>query len=68
MPKPEPLALQAVIPDKASAIAFDGGAGDKCRLILDLYQLNDADVAKLLKLRGEQLIITIIREDDIQRS
>lgn len=68
MPKTEPLALKAFIPDKASAIAFDGGAGDKCRVIFDLYQLEDAEVAKLLKLRGEHLIITFIKEDDLQRS
>jgi hypothetical protein len=66
--KTEPLALQAVIPDKASAIAFDGGAGEKCRLALDLYSEQPDELLKLLKLRGERLIITLMREDDLQRS
>ena len=68
MPKPEPLALHAIIPDKASAIAFSGGAGDSARLILDVYGDEAEELVKLLKLRGERLIITFIKEDDLQRS
>jgi hypothetical protein len=68
MPKPDPLALQAVIPDKASAIAFDGGAGEKCRIVLDLYSEQPEELLKLLKLRGERLIVTLIREDDIPKN
>ncbi len=68
MQKTDPLALQAIIPDKASAIAFDGEAGDKCRLILDLFSEQPAELLKLLKLRGERLIVTFVKEDDIQRS
>ena len=65
MPKPNPLALQAVIPDKASAIAFDGGAGEKCRIVLDVYAEDAAELLKLLTLRGERLIVTFVKEDDI---
>ena len=67
MSKIEPLALQAIIPDKASAIAFDGGAGDKCRLVLDLFSEQPAEFLKLLKLRGERLIVTFVKEDDIHQ-
>lgn len=67
MPKTEPLALHASIPDKASAIAFDGGSGDKCRLVLDLFSEQPAELLKLLKLRGEVLIVTFVKEDDLQR-
>lgn len=69
MPKPNsPLALQAVIPDKASAIAFAGGAGDHCRLVIDLFSDDPAELLKLLNMRGERLIVTLMREEDIQRS
>ena len=47
MPKTDPLALHAIIPDKASAIAFDGGAGDKCRLVLDMFSEQPACVRQL---------------------
>ncbi len=67
MPKTDPLALQAIIPDKASAIAFDGGAGDKCRLVLDLFSEQPAELLNLLKLRGERLIVTFVKEDDIHQ-
>ncbi len=65
MPKSEPLAFHAIIPDKASAIAFSGGAGDSARLILDVYGDEAEELVKLLKLRGERLIVTFIKEDDI---
>jgi hypothetical protein len=68
MPKPEPLALRAFIPDKASAIAFSGGAGDSARLILDIYAEKAEEVVELLKLRGQHLIITLITEEQLQRS
>jgi hypothetical protein len=66
--KPELLALQAVIPDKASAIAFDGGAGEKCRLVLDVYAEEPGELLKLLNLRGERLIVTLMKEDDVGRA
>jgi hypothetical protein len=59
------LALHAIIPDKASAIAFSGGAGDSCRLVLDLYSEQPAELLKLLHLRGERLLVTFIKEDDV---
>ncbi len=63
MSKPTPLALKAVIPDKASAIAFSGGAGDSCRLVIDLYAEDQAELLELLKLRGERLIVVFTKED-----
>jgi hypothetical protein len=58
------LALQAIIPDKASAIALSGGAGDSCRLVLDLYSEQPKELLKLLHLRGERLIVVLTREED----
>ena len=58
MPKPEPLALQAIIPDKDAAIKFGGGPGDHCVAILHLYADEPSELLKLLKLRGERLIVT----------
>ena len=60
--------FHATIPDKASAIAFSGGAGDSARLILDVYGDEAEELVKLLKLRGERLIVTFIKEDDLSRS
>jgi hypothetical protein len=59
------LALHAIIPDKANAITFSGGAGDSCRMILDVYSDQPEELLKLLHLRGERLIVTFIKEDDV---
>lgn len=64
MPNPNPLALKAVIPDKASAIAFSGGAGDSARIILDVYSEDAAELLQLLKLRGERLIVVFTKEGE----
>jgi len=50
------------------AVVADTGAGDSARLILDVYGDDAEELVKLLKLRGERLIITFIKEDDLQRS
>ena len=59
------LALQAIIPDKANAITFSGGAGDSCRMMLDVYADNPEELLRLLQLRGERLIVTFVKEDDV---
>ncbi len=68
MPNSTPLALQATIPNKASAIAFDGGKGESVRLVLDLYAEDPAELLKLVQLRGERLYVTFLREADVERS
>ena len=60
-----PLALQAAIPDKASAVAFSGGKSDSARIVLDLYAEDHAELARILDYRGERLIVTFIREEDV---
>ena len=67
MPNPQPLDLQATIPDKASAIAFSGGAGDAARIVLDVYAEDPTELLKLLNLRGERLIVRFVKEDDLPR-
>ena len=62
---PQPLARQAIIPDKASAITFRGGAGDRCRIVLDWYADNPEELLNLLRLRGERLMVTFLQEDDL---
>lgn len=68
MPKPKILSLQAIIPDKASAISFSGGKGDSCRVVLDIFAEDPAELAKVLAYRGERLIVTLMLEDDVERS
>lgn len=69
MPKlTPPLTLKGVIPDKSSALTFGGGKGDSVRLILDLYSEDQAELLRLVNLRGERLYVTFIREEDVERS
>jgi hypothetical protein len=58
---PQPLALKAIIPDNASAIAFRSGAGDHCRIVLDWY----ADNPELLRLRGARLMVPCLKDADL---
>jgi hypothetical protein len=67
VPKDPRLILQASIPDNRTAIGIGGGKGDSCRLALDLYSEDPAEFARLFEYRGERLIVTIIKEDDIHK-
>ena len=55
MPKPQPLALQAVISNTGTPITFAGGSGEAGTLKLQFYGTG-AEIERLLALRGRQLM------------
>ena len=68
MSKPEPLALDAAIPDKDAAIKFGGGAGDHATIQIHAYIEDEAEVTRLLRLRGQRFKLVFVTGEDMQRS
>lgn len=61
MPKPEPLALRAVIPNTGSPISFAGGEEEAGKLVLQFYASGE-EIERLLQLRGKELIVVFHEE------
>lgn len=62
--KPNPLALDAAIPDKDGAIKFGGGAGDHATFTLNAYLDENSDEAlRLLRLRGKRFKVVFVEDD-----
>jgi hypothetical protein len=58
MPKPEPLALHAVISPIATAIRAGGQEGEAIRLTFDVYEEPHV-MQKLMELRGQELFVVL---------
>lgn len=58
MPKPEPLALRAVIAPIATAIRAGGQESEAIRITLDIYE-EPVVMQRLMELRGQELILVI---------
>ncbi len=62
MPKPEPLALKAVIPNSGSPIKFAGGEEEAGSLTLQFYATGE-EIEQLLSLRGRELRVVMVEID-----
>ncbi len=61
MPKPEPLAIRAVIPNTGKPISFAGGEDEAGTLVLQFYASGE-EIERLLKLRGKELMVVLAEE------
>ena len=63
MPQPEPLALKAVIANRADAIKVSGGEGELAKLLLEVYLEDLDDFKRLVELRGKELRVVLVQEE-----
>ena len=56
----EPLALKAVIANRADAIKVSGGEGELAKLLLEVYLDDLDDFKRLVELRGKSPMLTFI--------
>jgi hypothetical protein len=58
----EPLALKAVIANRADAIKISGGEGELAKLLLEVYLDDLDDFKRLVELRGRELRVVFVEE------
>ena len=63
MTQPEPLALKAVIANRADAIKVSGGEGELAKLLLEVYLEDLDDFKRLVELRGKELRVVLVQEE-----
>ena len=59
----EPLALKAVIANRADAIKVSGGEGELAKLLLEVYLDDLDDFKRLVELRGRELRVVFVQEE-----